>query len=248
MIPWHGPKVAQRIGILFPMPKHIGIAGVTSEGAALCYRTICQEGPAAHQLYAHPEVTLHTFPLSEYMGAIESGDWAGVGALLLRSARKLADAGAQFAICPDNTAHQGLELVRGDSPIPWLHIAEEIAALAAERGYRKVGVLGTKWLMEGPVYPAALAARGIARLVPERGVRQRLNDMIMTELVYGCFKSATRQYFQEAIEAFARDGCQAVVLGCTEIPLLIEPADSVLPILDSTRTLARAALREANRK
>lgn len=230
------------------MPKHIGIAAVTSEGAALCYRTICQEGPAARQLYAHPEVTLHTFPLAHYMAAIESGDWGAVGALLLRSARKLADAGSQFAICPDNTAHQGLELVRGDSPIPWLHIAEEIAALAAERGYRKVGVLGTQWLMEGPVYPAALAARGIARMVPERGVRERLNEMIMTELVFGRFNTATRRYFQDAIEAFARDGCEGVVLGCTEIPLLIEPADSALPILDSTRTLARAALREATRE
>jgi len=227
------------------MLKHIGIAGVTSEGAALCYRTICQEVPASKRPYAHPEVTLHTFPMSEYMDAIESGDWAGVGALLLRSAGKLADAGARFAICPDNTAHQGLDLVRRDSPIPWLHIAEEIAALASERGYSKVGVLGTRWLMEGPVYPAALAAKGIARLVPERGVRERINEMIMTELVFGCFHSATRRYFQDAIEVFARDGCQAVVLGCTEIPLLIEPADSVLPILDSTRTLARAALREA---
>ena len=235
------------------MPKHVGIAAVTAEGAALCYRTICQEAPAvhppaAHRRYAHPEVTMHTFPLSEYMGAIESGDWTGVGALLLRSAQKLADAGARFAICPDNTAHQGLELVRSDSPIPWLHIAEEIATLAAEHGYGKVGVLGTQWLMEGPVYPAALAAKGIAAVVPERGVRQRLNEMIMTELVAGRFDTATRQYFQQAIEIFQREGCQAVVLGCTEIPLLIEQADSVLPILDSTRTLARAALREALEK
>jgi aspartate racemase len=226
------------------MPKHIGIVAVTSEGAALCYRTICQEGEAQRG-YVHPEVTLHTFPLSEYMRSIEAEDWAAVGRLLLESAGKLARVGAAFAICPDNTAHQGLNLVRQQSPIPWLHIAEEIAALAAQRGYRKVGVLGTRWLMEGPVYTTALAAQGIACEIPESDVRQRISAFIMDELVFGRFAATTREYFREAIHAFERDGCQAVVLGCTEIPLLIQAEDSVLPILDSTRTLARAALREA---
>jgi aspartate racemase len=226
------------------MPKHIGIAAVTSEGAALCYRTICQEGEGQTG-YAHPEVTLHTLPLSDYMNAIEAEDWSAVGNLLLESAAKLARAGAVFAICPDNTAHQGLNLVRGQSPLPWLHIAEEIASLAAERGYRKVGLLGTRWLMEGPVYPTALAARGIACEIPERDVRQRISALIMEELVFGSFAVSTREYFQQAIQVFERSGCEAVILGCTEIPLLIRAEDSVLPILDSTRTLALAALREA---
>ncbi len=227
------------------MPKHIGIVGVTSEGAALCYRTICQEGEAQHS-YAHPEVTLHNLSLADYMRSIEAEDWPAVGRLLLESAAKLARIGAAFAICPDNTAHQGLNLIRQQSPIPWLHIAEEIAALAKQRGYSKVGVLGTRWLMEGPVYTDALAAEGIACEFPEREVRQRINSLIMDELVFGRFAPATRQYFQRAIQVFASNGCQAVVLGCTEIPLLIEPQDSVLPTLDSTRTLARAALRAAN--
>jgi len=226
------------------MPKHIGIAAVTSEGAALCYRTICQEGDAGTG-YAHPEVTLHTFPLSNYMSAIESEDWPTVGRLLLESAGKLARVGAAFAICPDNTAHQGLNLVRGQSPIPWLHIAEEIASLAAERGYRKVGLLGTRWLMEGPVYPTVLSARSIACEIPENGVRRQISDLIMGELVCGRFTASAREYFQQAIQVFEHSGCEAVILGCTEIPLLIRAEDSVLPVLDSTRTLARAALREA---
>ena len=227
------------------MPKHIGIVGVTSEGAALCYRTLCQEGEAQHG-YAHPEVTLHNLSLAGYMRAIEAEDWPEVGRLLLESAAKLARIGASFAICPDNTAHQGLNLVRKQSPIPWLHIAEEIAALAKQRGYSKVGVLGTRWLMEGPVYTEALAAQGIACEFPEREVRQRINSLIMDELVFGRFALTTRQYFQQAIQVFASNVCQPVVLGCTEIPLLIQPQDSVLPTLDSTRTLARAALRAAN--
>lgn len=227
------------------MPKHIGIVGVTSEGAALCYRTICQEGEAQRG-YAHPEVTLHNLSLADYMRAIEADDWPAVGRLLLDSATKLARIGAAFAICPDNTAHQGLNLVRQQSPIPWLHIADEIAALAKHRGYTKVGVLGTRWLMEGPVYKEALAAQGIACEFPEREVRQRINSFIMDELVFGRFAPVTRRYFQQAIQVFASNGCKAVVLGCTEIPLLIQPEDSVLPTLDSTRTLARAALRAAN--
>lgn len=226
------------------MSKHIGIVAVTSEGAALCYRTICQEGEAQTG-FAHPEVTLHTFPLSDYMRAIEAEDWRAVGHLMLESAAKLARVGAAFAVCPDNTAHQGLDLVRAQSPIPWLHIAEEIAALAAERGYRKVGLLGTRWLMEGPVYPTALTSKGIVCEIPESDVRRRISELIMGELVYGRFAESTREYFQQAIRVFANNGCEAVILGCTEIPLLIRPADSALPTLDSTRTLARAALREA---
>jgi len=228
------------------MPKHIGIAAVTSEGAALCYRTICQEGEASLG-YAHPEVTLNNLPLSDYMNAIEAEDWPTVGRLLLESAGKLAHAGAAFAICPDNTAHQGLNLVRAYSPLPWLHIAEEIAALAADRGYHKVGLLGTRWLTEGPVYPTALSARGIVCEIPESEVRQKISALIMEELVFGRFTNSTRAYFQQAIQVFARSGCDAVILGCTEIPLLICAEDSVLPMLDSTRTLARAALREAAR-
>jgi aspartate racemase len=227
------------------MPKHIGIVGVTSEGAALCYRTICQEGEAEHG-YAHPEVTLHNLSLADYMRSIEAEDWPTVGRLLLESATNLARIGAAFAICPDNTAHQGLNLVRQHSPIPWLHIAEEIAALAKQRGYSKVGVLGTRWLMEGPVYTEVLAAQGIACEFPDREVRLRISELIMNELVFGRFADATREYFQNAIKTFAANGCQAVALGCTEIPLLIQPGDSVLPTLDSTRTLARAALRAAN--
>src|SRR6185437_4162483 len=130
-----------------------------------------------------------------------------VGRLLLESARKLARAGAAFAICPDNTAHQGLDLVRAQSPIPWLHIAEEVASVAAERGYRKVGLLGTRWLMPGPVYPAALSARGIACEIPERAVREQISALIMEELVFGRFSASAREYFQQAIRVFERSGC-----------------------------------------
>ena len=221
------------------MPQHIGIAACSAEGAALCYRTICTEAPqllgAAH---AHPEVSMHTPSLAATMDLIYKGDWRGVAEVMLNSAEKLAKMGADFLICPDNTIHQALPYVVPRSPRPWLHIADAVMAEARARGFRRVGLTGTKWLVEGPVYPKELVR-------PDAAEREEINRIIMDELVCGEFKPAAIGYFQEVIEKMKRAGCDAVVLGCTEIPLIISDANSPLPTLDSTRLLARAALRRA---
>lgn len=230
------------------MPKHIGIVAVSAEGAALCYRTICVEGAASLGRHSHPEVTMHTYPLADYMRHMGEGRWDEAGALLLDSADKIRRAGADFLISPDNTVHQALDLVRHRSPLPWLHIAEEVARTAGERGFRQLLLLGTKYLMEGPVYPTKLRARGIECEIPGAPDRERINALIFDELVYGRFEVAARSYFQQVIAAGKQHRMDAVVLGCTEIPLLIGDADSPLPTLDSTRILARAALREALRE
>lgn len=227
------------------MSKHIGIVACSAEGAALCYRTICLEGPRLLGKHCHPEVTMHTYPLSEYMRHIETGDWEGVADLMLSSSEKVAKAGADFIICPDNTIHQAFEHVQEKSPLPWLHIAEEVAAEATRQGFHCVGVLGTRFLMEGPVYPAKLAVRRIAHIVPEVKERERVNGIIFDELVNGIFIAESRAYFKNLIARFKNQGAEAVILGCTEIPLLISQEDSLLPILDSTRLLARAAFRKA---
>jgi aspartate racemase len=230
------------------MTRHIGIVGVSAEGAALCYRTVCTEGAALLGRHAHPEVTMHTYPLADYMCHIDAGRWDEVAAMLLSSVDKLRRAGADLLICPDNTAHQGIDLVRDRSPLPWLHIAEEVADAAAERGFRRLLLLGTRYLMEGPVYPAKLRARGIECETPPADERERINAVIFDELVYGRFESPARAFFGEVIAKGGRRGLEAAVLGCTEIPLLVTREDSPLPILDSTRILARAALREAVRE
>ena len=221
------------------MRHHIGIVACSAEGAALCYRTICIEGPqlmgAAH---AHPEVSVHTHSLAEYMERIYRGDWEGVGTLMLASADKLARIGASFLICPDNTIHQALPYVTPRSPLPWLHIAEVVAAEAAARGFRRVGLTGTRWLMEGPVYPRELVR-------PDAAERAEINRIIMDELVCGVFRPQALQYFQRVIARMKDAGCDAVVLGCTEIPLIVDDSTSPLPTLDSTRLLARAALARA---
>jgi aspartate racemase len=221
------------------LAQHIGIAACSAEGAALCYRTICTEGAqllgAAH---AHPEVSMHTPSLADYMNRIYEGNWQGVGDLMLASAEKLAKMGADFLICPDNTIHQALPYVVPRSPRPWLHIADAVMAEAKARGYSRVGLTGTKWLVEGPVYPKELVR-------PAAAEREEINRIIMDELVCGVFRPEAVARLQRVIGRMKDDGCDAVVLGCTEIPLIVDDTNSPLPTLDSTRSLARAALRRA---
>ncbi len=226
-------------------PKHIGIVGVSYEGAALCYRTICQEGKDWLGMYEHPQVTMHTFNLNDYKKPSDADRWDQVGERILASTKILANAGADFLVCPDNTVHVSIDEIIDKSPLPWLHIAEEVAREAEAKGFRDLGVLGTQPLMEGPVYPRKFEQRGIRSRTPDLAARQQVHKYIVEELIYGTTLSGTRKYFQSLIEQFKKNGCDAVVLGCTEIPLLISPEDSALPTLDSTRLLARAALREA---
>lgn len=227
------------------MTKHIGIVACSAEGAALCYRTICAEAPPQLGEHMHPEITMHTHPLAEYMVHIRAGDWKEVAALMLSSAHKVAQAGAEFAICPDNTIHQAFEFVAARSPIPWLHIAEVVAEEAQRNGFARLGILGTKYLMVSPVYPDALERFDIAYEIPDADVRERIDGVIFRELVNGVFTEESRRYFNQVVQALKERGCDAVVLGCTEIPLIVDPADCPLPTLDSTRLLARAALRHA---
>ncbi len=227
------------------MPQHIGIVACSAEGAALCYRSIALEGEALLGEHNHPEVSMHNYSLARYMNCIYADDWAGVAELMLSSADKLAKAGADFLICPDNTIHQAFDLVEHRSPRPWLHIAREVANEALRHGYKRLGVTGTRYLMEGPVYPEKLKAAGLEYRIPGPQEREEINRIIMDELVKAQFPARSLAYFREVIRALADEGCDAVVLGCTEIPLLVTPESSPLPTLDSTRLLAKAAVRKA---
>ena len=219
------------------MTQHIGIVGCSAEGASLCYRTLCAEGSAFLGPHGHPEVTLHTHSLADYVACLERGDLEGVGALMLSSARKLAGAGADFLVCPDNTIHQALPLIEARSPLPWLHIADVVADCAVARGFHRVGLTGTRWLVESPVYPE--------KLRPEPDEREEIDRIILDELVRGRFRPEAVAAFQRIMARMKAAGCEAVVLGCTEIPLIMNEDNSPLPTLDSTRLLARAALRRA---
>ena len=227
------------------MAQHIGIVACSAEGAALCYRTICAEGASLLGAHAHPEISMHTPSLADYMACIYRNDWPEVAELMLASAGKLAKAGADFLICPDNTIHQALPWVLPRSPLPWLHIAEVVAAEAEARGYKRIGIAGTRWLVDSEVYPEKLSARGLEYLRPTDAERDDTNRIIMDELVMGIFRPEAIAAYQRLFGRMKDAGCDAVVLGCTEIPLIMNDGNSPLPTLDSTRLLARAALRRA---
>ncbi|MFY9572517.1 MAG: amino acid racemase [Blastocatellia bacterium] len=236
------PNSKQRLKL---MTKHIGIVSVSYEGAALCYRSICAEAALIMGEYHHPEITIHSFPLADYLRFVSRLDWEGAAGLLLDSVEKVARAGADFAICPANTAHEAFQYMRPRSPIPWLHIVEVVAKAAAGLGCSKLGILGTRFLMEGKVYPEVLASRGIESVIPEAEQRERINSLIFQELVNGILESSTREYFRGVVAELTRVGCDAVVMACKEIPLILRPEDVEVPLLDSTRLLAKAALEEA---
>lgn len=227
--------------------KHIGIVACSAEGAALCYRTICQEALTVVGKNDHPRITLDSIAMARWMPAFDAGDWAGVARVMLDSARLLANAGADFAICPDNSAHVAWDHLQAETPIPWLHIARVLGEEARRRGFRRVGLLGTRFTMGGgaPVYRPVLDALGIETVVPDPGDAKEVDRIIFAELVDGVFRGASREFYNGVIARLAERGCDAVALACTEIPLLVRPEESPLPTLDSTRLLAQAALREA---
>lgn len=222
--------------------KHLGIVAHSAEGASLCFRSFCQEGFAELGPNAHPDVTLDCIALAHCMPAWDAGDHDSVRGVMAESIDRLARAGSDFFVCPDNTAHIALERPGLPFSLPGLHIAEVVAARAQADGRRRVGVLGTRYTMDGPVYPAALGRRGIAAEVPEAADREAVNRIIFDELLYGRFTPEALAAYVAIIQRLKARGCDAVALVCTEIPLLVTPEASPLPTLDSTRLLARAAL------
>ena len=226
--------------------KHLGILATTPEGAALCFRVLCQQGARALGPHDHPDVTLDCIALARSLPAWDRGDLNAVRATLSVSVQRLARAGADFFACPDNTAHLALEQPGPSLALPGLHIAEVVAEQAARDGHRRVGLLGTKFTMDGPVYPRALATRGITTELPAPEDRVILHEIILTELVNGVFTDSARREYSRIIDRLAARGCDAVGLVCTEIPLLVPPDASPLPVLDSTRLLAHAAFGTAS--
>jgi len=220
----------------------IGILAHSADGAALCFLEMVRESARRLGVHRHPEITLSILPMEPVLAAYEAGDLPGVRAHLARTAQRLADAGCAFFVCSDNTAHLALEAPGPPLPLPGLHIADIVAMRAREQGYRRVGLLGTKWTMAGPVYPAAFARAGVAIQSPPPAEHETIDRVIFEELCQGLLRDESRRAYVRVIEGLARDGCDAVALSCTEIPLLVTPGDSPIPTLDSTRLLAQAAV------
>jgi aspartate racemase len=225
--------------------KTIGIVAHSAEGAALCFLTACHEGSVHLGPHIHPNIVMSAIPMGLSMPSWHANDHLAVGRFLAQGVQQVAAAGADFFVCSDNTAHIALEKIAGELPLPGLHIAEVVCHEITKQGWRRVGLLGTRWTMTGPVYERALNERDLERLIPDEPMRERLNTAIFDELCNGVFKQSTTDYFLQAIEDLKSRGAECVILGCTEIPLIVTSVNSVLPTLDSTRLLAKYAVREA---
>ncbi|CUS38499.1 Aspartate racemase [Candidatus Nitrospira nitrosa] len=221
---------------------HIGIVAGTAEGAALCYRTLCQEAESVmERRYAHPEITLHSISLHRYLDAIDQDDWDAVASLMIQSASKLVQVGADVIICPNNTLHKAFRLV--ESPVPWIHIARSVVKEVEARRWRRVGILGTQTVVEGAIYSEPLGQANIDLVAPTLDDRARIQHIIRHELIAGLCTVKSALFVQKVIAEMALNGAEAVILACTELPLLMAGYQAAVPLLDSTRLLARAALR-----
>lgn len=225
--------------------KSIGIVAHSAEGGTLCFITACREGQKILGPHMHPEIVVSAIPMALSMAAWESGDHAAIARALRRGVEQVARAGADFFVCPDNTAHIVLEQIADTFPIPGLHIADVVCDELAESGWKTPGLLGTRWTMTGTVYQNALRRRGYDRLIPDEKARDALNAAIFEELCQGIFRPSTTDLFVRAIDDLRAAGADCAILGCTEIPLIITEVNSSLPVLDSTRLLAKHAVREA---
>lgn len=227
--------------------KHIGIIGCSAEGASLCYRTIASEGIMRSGGLSHPEITMHTASLSDYMDLLnlDEPDWPGSAEIMLKSAEILQNAGADFAICPDNTIHEGFNAVIDRCPIPYLSIIDVVADTAIQRGMEKLLILGTTFTMQGTFYPDILNKKGLAYQSPTLKEQKQIDHILWSELLHGSACAESVKYYQDVIARHRDEGCDGVILGCTEIPIIINDNNSSLPVLDSTRLLAHAALDRA---
>lgn len=224
----------------------IGIAACSGPGAALCYQTITAECGSLLGSHHHPEIILHSLSFGEYCHLLEAGDWRAIADLLLDSCSKLHTLGADFIICPDNTVHEAMNHSDLETELPWIHIAEVVAEEARSRGFKRLGILGTRYLMEGPVYPDKLISCGIESVIPSVDERRIINSLIFDRLVFNQVTESDRQTLLSIVERLREDcQCDAIILGCTELPLILNDNSSSLPVLDSTRLLSRAAITRA---
>lgn len=225
--------------------KHVGILAHSAEGSSLCYLEFCHTGSSRLGPHTHPDVTMDIISMGASMPEWERENLSAIRTTLSISATRLAASGCDFFICPDNTAHLALETDGPILPLPGLHIADVVITEAAARGYRKLGILGTKWITTKPMYFQAALKSSMEVIAPNDPDIKYINDTIFSELCNGIFSNYALERYVEIINTLKNSGCDAVILGCTEIPLLVSSEHSPLPILDSTRLLARYALEVA---
>lgn len=224
------------------MASHIGIVGVSPEGAALFYRQVTRHASRLRAPNDQPPISIHNEPLWLYIEAIRRDDWHAVGKLLRRSCELLARCGATFCLTPDNAVQHGVQLAAAGSPIPWLPMTDLVAQRVAGDGLKTVGVIGTKMVTSSSTYQTHLGLRGVQVLAPDEAEAQALDEIIFGELIYGTIRPESRQYVLQVIRNLATRGCEAVILASSEAPLLVTSENAPLPVYDSAEILAELAI------
>ncbi len=225
------------------MAKKIGIlGGLSPELTVEYYLYLTRTYTERYGNYAYPEIIIYSVSFQPYVDWPASGRWDLIAQGLSEAAQKLEAAGADFIIIAANTMHLVIDQIRAAVHIPVLSILDAVADAVLERGLQTVGLLGTISTMEKGFYQEALARRGLSVLTPEPDERRYVSDVIYNELVAGKLRPEARARYVEIIQRLADHGAQGVILGCTEIPLLVSQADAGVPLFDTTRIHAEAAL------
>lgn len=227
------------------MPKTIGIVAVTAEGAALCYRSIVVESASYLPPEVHPPIALYNPSFHVIDECLRRRDWPEVAAVVGDAVRKLVAIGAELIVMPANATHYAAARIAAECPVPFLSIVQVSVAECEARGYRRVAVLGIGLTMSDGLYEGPLRERGIEPILPTTEEQAIVNAVIYEQIIPA---RVTRQGTRRVLDVIARlreRGAEAVILGCTELPIVVTERNSPLPFIDTTRLLARKALEHA---
>ena len=227
------------------MTKQIGIVAVSPEGAALCYQQLFRHAASILSPENHPIVSMHNIPLAHYVHAVRNDDWRLVGTLLRQSADILASNGAEFCFTPDNAVQHSVHLAEVGSPIPWMKMTQAVADRIQTDQRSTIGVIGTKYVTTGSVYQTDLGMRGIKIVRPEDQDAERLDQIIFDELVFGIRNKSSQSEMLEIVNRLADRGCEGIILGCSEAPMMIDDENCPLPIYNASDIMAEDAIRFA---
>jgi aspartate racemase len=223
--------------------KKIGlIGGLSPESTAHSYTMISREYNRKFGLLNFPELTVESLNLQTLVERFENNDWSAVASILLQALNRLHLAGAQFAAILANTPHNAYELIREESPLPIVTIMDATAAALVNDNRKRVGLLGTRSTMEYRFFQKHFQAQGVETRVPEEADRGEVDRIIWAELSHGIIKPKSRATARSMLTDLHKQGADAIVLGCTELCLLIRPEDSPSPLYDTTELHAKAIL------
>lgn len=226
--------------------KTIGMIGGMSWESTVTYYQLINETVKKELGGLHSaRILLYSVDFAEIEEYQALGQWEESARVLSQAAENLEKAGADFLVICTNTMHKVVPQIRQRIRIPILHIAEATAAVLQDAGITRVGLLGTKYTMTQDFYKAKLIEAGIQVVIPDEAGVETVNDVIYQELCLGIIREESRQKFRQIIDRLGQAGAQGVILGCTEIGLLVKQADASLPVFDTTQIHATRAAMQA---